>query len=354
MAVLPVRQGRAYPHTKKLEQSLAALPDWDDLRVLLSVVQTGSFSKTATTLGLTQPTVSRRVARLEKLVGAQLVERTNNGAVLTAEGQKVIEELHIAHGAINRAVFRVRSSLPRSEPVTVLTTDGIAAYWLPHFLAYLYDRQPDFELRAITASDNTIFERTKFDVMIHYVQPNDPNLMTVRLGTLHFVPFASRDYIARHGRPRTIEDLVHHRLLDYSLYLIDKGTWMTRLPTVADEARARLFTNSSAALAEAVRKGAGVALLPTYGLLFETGFETLDVGLHFSTPFWLCYHKEALAKQSGRIAIQFLKHIFNRKTMPWFADDFVAPDDFPQISAGEIMATFSSSNVAPATAVASS
>src|SRR5215472_15686035 len=161
VAVLPVRERRAYPHTKKLEQSLAGLPDGDDLRVLLSVVQTGSFSKTAGELGLTQPTVSRRVARLEKLVGAQLVERTNNGAALTVEGQKVIEELHIAHGAINRAVFRVRSSLPRSEPVTVLTTDGIAAYWLPHFLPFLYDRYPDFELRALTASDTSIFERAK-------------------------------------------------------------------------------------------------------------------------------------------------------------------------------------------------
>src|SRR5215472_8578707 len=82
VAVLPVRQRATYPHTKKLEQSLAALPDWDDLRVLLSVVQTGSFSKTAKALALTQPTVSRRVARLEKLVGAQLVARTNNGTVL--------------------------------------------------------------------------------------------------------------------------------------------------------------------------------------------------------------------------------------------------------------------------------
>jgi hypothetical protein len=103
-----------------------------------------------------------------------------------------------------------------------------------------------------------------------------------------------------------------------------------------------------------VRKGAGIALLPTYGLLFEAGFEALDVGLHFSTPFWLCYRKEALAKQSGRIAIQFLKHVFNRKSMPWFADEFVQPDDFPHVSVGEIMATFSSSHVVPANAVAGS
>jgi molybdate transport repressor ModE-like protein len=350
VTVLPVRQGRAYPHTQNAEPNLvAALPDWDDLRVLLSVVQTGSFSRTAKTLGLTQPTVSRRVARLEKMVGAQLVDRSNNGAALTLQGQKVIEELRIAHGAIDRAVNRARSSMPRSEPLTLLTTDGIAAYWLSHFLPFLFDRHLDYEFRAITASDASILERSKFDLMIHYMQPNDPNLMTVRLGTLHFVPFASHTYIARHCRPRDAADLARHRLLDYSLYLIDKGTWMTRLPAMAEEARAQLFTNSSSALAESVRHGAGIALLPTYGLVFEKGFEALDVGLHFATPFWLCYHKDALAKQSARIAIQFLKHIFNRKTMPWFADQFVSPDEFPAITPAEVMASFFSNGTTSST-----
>jgi len=341
VAVFPIRQTPAYPHTQKLEQNIAALPDWDDLRVLLSVVQSGSFSRTAKALGLTQPTVSRRVARLEKLVGAQLVERTNNGATLTLEGQKVIEELHIAHGAINRAVMRVGSSKPRSEPVTFLTTDGIATYWMSHFLPFLFDRHPDIELRAIAASDASVYERAKFDLMIYYTLPNDPNLVTVRLGTLHFMPFASRSYIARHGRPHAAADLAYHHLLDQSLYLIDKGTWMTRLPTMAEQARAQLFTNSSPALAEAVRHGAGIALLPTYGLVFESGFEALEVGLHFATPFWLSYHKDALSKKSARIAIQFLKHIFNRKAMPWFADEYVAPDDFPRFTASEVMASFS-------------
>jgi len=59
----PVREAAVYPHTQNLEHSLASLPDWDDLRVFLSVVQTGSFTRTASALGLTQPTVSRRVAR---------------------------------------------------------------------------------------------------------------------------------------------------------------------------------------------------------------------------------------------------------------------------------------------------
>jgi len=121
---------------------------------------------------------------------------------------------------------------------------------------------------------------------------------------------------------------------------------------VAEEARALFFTNSSSALAESVRHGVGIALLPTYGLVFEKGFETLDIGLHFATPFWLCYHKDALAKQSARIAVQFLKHIFNRKSMPWFADEFVSPDDFPVITTAEVMASFSSAGAVSSTIAA--
>jgi hypothetical protein len=65
--------------------------------------------------------------------------------------------------------------------------------------------------------------------------------------------------------------------------------------------------------------------------------------LRYATPFWLCYQKDALAKQSIRTVIQFFRHIFNRKTMPWFADHFISPDDFPATTPGEVMATFRSS-----------
>ena len=338
--MLPVRQVAAYPHT---ESEQPASPDWDDLRVLLSVVQTGSFGRTANALGLTQPTVSRRVARLEKLVGSKLVDRTHTGVSLTVVGQQVIEQLHVAHGAIDRIVNRTRHLVRSKETLTLLTTDGIAVYWLSRFLPFLFDTYPEIELRAMTGGDLSIQERPKFDLIIHFMQPNDPNLITVRLGTLHFMPFASPSYLLRYGRPRTPKDLAYHRLLDYSLYLIDKGTWLTRLPVVAERSGAQLFTNSSTTLAEAIRNGTGIGLIPTYGLVFEKGFEALDLeGLKFATPFWLCYPKETLTKQTARVAIDFLKHIFNRKTMPWFADQFVPPEMFPTTSAREIMATFTS------------
>jgi DNA-binding transcriptional LysR family regulator len=59
-------------------------PDWDDLRVLLAVARHGSLNGAARVLGLTQPTVSRRVAAVEGRLGIQLFDRDMYGMVPTA------------------------------------------------------------------------------------------------------------------------------------------------------------------------------------------------------------------------------------------------------------------------------
>jgi DNA-binding transcriptional LysR family regulator len=332
-------------HTEKPQQALVGLPDWDDFRLLLAVVETGSFSRAATALNLTQPTVSRRVERLEKTIGARLVDRLNNGATLTLEGLRIVEQLHVAHNAITGAVDSIRSPRAMSEAVKLFTTDGLAAYWLPRFLPAFFEQCRDVELRTYTGGDAEAYQRAHFDLAIHYMEPNDPNLVAMRLGTLHFLPYASKAYLSRFGQPRSPADLSRHRLLDYVLYLIDKGSWMTRMTEAASDARTRYFTNSSAALGEAVRHGAGIALLPTYVSVFEQDLVPLDIGLRFETPFWLCYQHETLTKPGARDVVHFLKHIFNRRAMPWFSESFVPTMKFPRTTAEQIMASFLSERV---------
>lgn len=339
----------AYPHTKIEEPFSGPIPDWDDFRLLLSVVQLGSFSRAAVALGIQQPTVSRRIERLEERLGVRLMDRTSRGAVLTPEGQRVVAQLNVAHNALLKAVQGAQTAEPRLDDVKLLTTDGIAAYWLVRFLPYLFEMHPDLEMRVFTTTDFEAEQRGHFDLSIHYTQPTNPNLITTRLGTLHFIPYGSQTYFAKHGRPASTAELAQHRLLDYILYIIDKGTWMTRLPAALGGGRAQLFTNSSATLAESVRAGAGIALLPTYGSLLETGLEPLEVGLRFETPFWVCYKQEAAERRSVRIVVAFLKHVFNRRTMPWFSEHYVSPRNFPSVTAARIMAGFSTSSAALAT-----
>jgi DNA-binding transcriptional LysR family regulator len=338
----------AYRHTKNEEPISRTTPDWDDFRLLLSVVQLGSFSRAASALGIQQPTVSRRIERLEEALGVRLMDRTSRGAALTPEGQRVVAQLNVAQEALAKVVNGARAADARLDDVKLLTTDGIAAYWLVRFLPVLFEMHDDFEMRVFTITDPDTERRGHFDLTVHYIQPTDPNLVTVRLGTLHFIPYASPSYLARHGRPESQADLARHRLLDYLLYIIDKGTWMTRLPAALGEGRACFFTNSSAALAEAVRAGCGIALLPTYGSVLETGLEPLEIGMRFETPFWISYKQDVATRRSIRIAVAFLKHIFNRRSMPWFGEQYVSPCDFPKMTPAQIMAGFFNPGTTPA------
>ncbi len=111
------------------ENPTVDIPDWDDFRVLLVVVRAGSFTRAADELGTTQPTVSRRIARLETIMRAQLVDRTNNGAALTLDGQRIMEELNISHDAFQRAVLRSRARRQQCYDVKLAITDGLASYW---------------------------------------------------------------------------------------------------------------------------------------------------------------------------------------------------------------------------------
>jgi molybdate transport repressor ModE-like protein len=334
----------ALPHTETLETPPELLPDWDDFRLLLAVAQCGSITRAATVLGVSQPTVSRRVERLEECIGTRLLDRSQSGAVLTPAGQRIVEELNVAHNAIQRAVQSANPAAARLDEVKLLTTDGLASYWLPRFLPPFLAAHRNVELRIFTTSDSRNEGRGQnCDLSIHYIQPTDPNVITVRLGSLHFIPYASPGYLAENGVPRTTADLASHRLLDYILYIIDKGTWMTRLPAQAGNGRAQLFTNSSAALCESVRHGAGIALLPTYASVFERDLVPLDIGLHFETPFWLCYSQDAIAQRGVQTVVDFLKKVFNRRRMPWFADSYEPPDSFSPRAAEQVLAYFRNS-----------
>jgi DNA-binding transcriptional LysR family regulator len=94
-----------------------------DFRVFLAVADTGSFSRAASALVRTQPSVSERVAGLERAVGAALFDRTSRGARLTARGEQLVPYARrcvtIADDALE--AVRAEATVPRLR-VAVHTT----------------------------------------------------------------------------------------------------------------------------------------------------------------------------------------------------------------------------------------
>jgi DNA-binding transcriptional LysR family regulator len=300
---------------------------WDDYRYFLAVAKTTSIKRAAMEIGTTQSAVSKRLDRLERDLGVKLIDRGPTGTRLTYQGERVLAHALSAHSALSRAHGEAVAAENRIQgDCSVLMGDGLANYWLPPFLDVFFDLYPNIELKVILDHDLSAPRNEVFDIRLHYHEPADQTQISKPLATIHFVPFASKAYIARHGAPGSIADLAGHRLMDLSQYLVAKGAWATYFGDNIMKATS-LFTNHSAFLARCVQAGIGIALMPTYVTLTEPNFVPLDIGMQFQVRLFASYHRERAQKQPVRTTLDFLRtNIFDAKAMPWFAKDFVAPD----------------------------
>lgn len=300
--------------------------DWEDVRVFLAAVRTGGFAKAAADLAVGQATISRRIERLEKLLGVRLFERTPTGSRPSSEAARIIDLLRTAEESINRAMNRVGNSSRRlSGEVRLLITEGLAAYWLTPFLAGFRQQHPDVSLRVTTES-NVVFDRGEsYDVQIQFFEPLDQSRISLRLGSLQFVPMASRAYIASRGYPRSVAELKGHQLYDHTAYVLDKGSWMTVLESRSDIDVGSLVSNSTPLLAELVRQGHGIAILPSYAPLIDDRLVPLSLGVQFMSPFWISYRREIADQPHVRAIIDLMRAAIDRKRMPWFGDVFADP-----------------------------
>src|ERR1700743_704295 len=103
------------PYTEMSEQIIPDGVDWDDFRVFLEVVRAGSFNRAAAKLKMTQPTVSRRLVRLERAIGVRLFDRARRGPRLTYEGQRIFNDANAAQVALTRAARQASRGVGRVQ-----------------------------------------------------------------------------------------------------------------------------------------------------------------------------------------------------------------------------------------------
>ena len=309
-----------------VEQFVPDDVDWDDFRVFFEVVRHGSFNKAAAKLKMTQPTVSRRLLRLENAIGVKLFDRDRRGPRLTYDGQRIYRGASAAQLALTRAANQAAPTADRAGgECKLLMGDGIASYWMTRFLAPFFGRYPDIELKLFGSQDVSAERRAVFDLDVHYGAPVMGDAVSIQVATLHLIPFASRAYLARHGTPQAVKDLGRHRLMDLAIHLADMSSWAN---WSREEAATHtvLFTNLSACLADSVRHGAGIALLPTYAPLVDEDFVPLDIGVRFQMPVYISHHRHATTKWPVRATLDFLRsHVFDAEAMPWFGETFAGP-----------------------------
>ncbi len=238
------------------------------LRGFEASVRRMSFTLAAAELNLTQSSISRQVAELERQIGTALFARQTRSLALTASGQRFYQATHQALKQIDRAVADIRG--PRnSERVTVTTYASFASLWLVPRLTAFQRENPQIEIR-IDAGDRFIdIEAEGVDLAIRWTRAASLPHAALRLMDEEVVPALSPLLLERQGVAlNQPHDLFHFPLLelDDSMPTANASTWGRWFPFAGVRAPPPpprlMFTFIDQSVQAAVR-GQGVVLART-------------------------------------------------------------------------------------------
>ena len=302
---------------------------WDNLRLLLMLSETGSFRSAAIHAGIALNTLRAKIDRLELQFGTPLLMRSVEGIRLTQEGYELVAIARQMQ-RLGRTAHRVHQPDDQRNPsqVRIVVTEGLGTFWLVPQLVEFRAVNPAIkvELHCDMTPPDVLFRDT--DVAIQLTRPNSPGLMVQSVGTVHAIPFATPDYLARHGTPTSLADVEGHHLVWQQSDQIADETTPPSIDPAAFERMIVLRTNTSSAHYWAVAQGAGIGFLPTYARAFDALPQALDIGLRVKREVFLVYNPDALQLAPVKSAIDWLRGSFDGLRFPWFARDFVHPDDF--------------------------
>jgi DNA-binding transcriptional LysR family regulator len=223
-----------------------------------------SISKAAQNLGISQPALSRYLKSLEEKVGKKLYLYEDKRFTLTPEGEEFADFLKERHNLEESFFNRInRKSSDPEGTVRLLTSSGVANFWLIDLIAAFVKVHQNIRINVVT-TDQKIQYSPEIDLMIG-PEIVRPDVESTFLKSYHIVLFASKDYLDAFGRPKTIADLDHHRLVSFSKKWgspVGDVDWFLRIGTQNGLTREPfLEVNSSIALKKAGERGIGIVAL---------------------------------------------------------------------------------------------
>lgn len=230
--------------------------DWNDLRVFLAIVRSGSLGAAARLLGVSHPTVGRRLHVLEQVSGQVFFRRVGLGLVLTDSGERILhlaEEMEHSALAIERCVAGDSDQL--EGLLRISCAEWFSNYVLSPVLRELTQRHPLIVSEVIPGHRQFDLTRREADIAFRIVPFTEPDIVQRRLMTMRYGLYAGA------GVPTPKKD-------GEGLGLITMNTAQAHYPDVLwleqmyPLARSVFRSSSRMVQAQMCAQGLGVAVLP--------------------------------------------------------------------------------------------
>ncbi|NKM97871.1 LysR family transcriptional regulator [Rhizobium leguminosarum] len=234
------------------------------MRMLLAVVDAGSISAGSRKLNAPLPSVSRKVAELERQLGANLLVRTSRNLQLTDAGRDYVDAARKIMADLDEAERRASGEYqtPRGVLTITMPIEYGSRYVLPIALSFM-DKYPEVSLNLLSLDRTVDLVSEQVDIAIRLGDLADSALHAAKVGEFRLLTCASPAYLKRHGTPERPGDLI-----DRDGIIFNKRTFFWRFDVDGTPMEAvprnRLEVNTAANCVAAAVGGAGIARLFDY------------------------------------------------------------------------------------------
>lgn len=240
--------------------------DWDKLRIFHAVADAGSLTHAGDVLHLSQSAVSRQIRALEESLGTTLFHRHARGLILTEQGELLFDATSSMVRKLDTTAARIRDSEEHVfGELKVTTTTGFGTMWLVPRLAKLYDRYPDLKIDLMLEERVLDLPMREADVAIRMKEPSQQDLIRRRLLNIRMRLYATPEYLAHAGTPRTVEELGPHRLICQAPQTpqVSSGAVLSQM-LLAQNMTSTLLVNNYFGVLQGVLNHVGIGVLPDY------------------------------------------------------------------------------------------
>jgi DNA-binding transcriptional LysR family regulator len=285
----------------------AATFDWSLMRSFLAVIERGSLLGAARQLRVSQPTLGRHVAELERQLGIMLFERTGRGLVATAAARAIADQARAMADnaeAIGRTLTGQSKQISGSVRITASQT--VATYLLPPLLARFREHETGIATDIIASNAVSNLLRREADIAVRMVRPAQSSLIARRVGEVQIGAYARKDYLRRRGPPGEPGEMMRKDLIgldrDESIirafaalgHRIERDSFMFR-------------SDDHLVLWQALCAGLGIGFAATWLADREPSLERVLPDLPMPRlPVWLTVHREIRSSARIRTLYEFL------------------------------------------------
>ena len=290
----------------------------DAMQVLLAVVDAGSISAGSRKLNVPLPSVSRKVAELERHLGTRLLIRTSRNIQLTDAGRDYVEAARHIIAELKEAELRVSGEyeVPRGELTVTASLQLGHAVVVPLASAFLKEH-PEIRLNLLLLDRQVHLVDEKVDVGVRVGELEDSALFAVKVGDVSITTCASPDYLKRKGMPARPEDLSDHegiifgQVNDTPWPYFRNGTKLVGTPSK------RVRANTASAVVSAAAQGLGIARVLNFMVADELRagslVPVLDDYVGGSFPVHLVYARQGLLPLKVRAFLDWMTPRLRKK-----------------------------------------